>query len=78
MAEYLIYGKHLIPWQDSKGKWHDPDSRFAALNAGGVRVSRLSQAMSYATREDAQIILDKPSTKDRIERGEVCFEIRRA
>lgn len=78
MAEYLIYGKHLTPWQDSKGKWRDPDSRFAALTAGGVRVSRLDQAMSYATREDAQAVLDKPLTKARIERGEVCFDIRRA
>lgn len=78
MAEYLIYGKHLVPWVDKKGKMREPDSRFAALTANGVRVSRLDQAMSYATKEDAQAVLDKPATKARIKRGEVCFEIRRA
>ena len=78
MAEYLIYGKHLKNWVDSKGKWHEPDSRFAALNAKGCRVSRLDQAMSYATKEDAQAVLDKPGTKLRIDNGEVCFDIRRA
>ena len=75
---FLIYGKHLTSWQDKNNKWRDPDSRFAALDARGCRVSRLDQAMSYATREDAQEVLDKPGTKARIERGEVCFDIRRA
>ena len=78
MSEFLIYGKHLTTWVDSKGKWHDPDSRFAALNARGVRVSRLADAMSYATKEDAQEVLNKPGIKARIDRGEICFDIRRA
>lgn len=78
MNEYLIYGKHIKPWIDSKGKMREPDSRFAALDARGVRVSRLNNAMSYATKEDAQEILDKPATKARIDNGEVIFEIRRA
>lgn len=77
MAEFLLYGKHLKNWRDSKGRWHEPDSTFRALDASGVRVSRLANAMSYATKEDAQAIIDKPGTKARIERGEVAFEIRR-
>ena len=78
MAEYLIYGKHLTPWVDSKKKLREPDKTFRALDARGVRVTRLDDAMSYATQEDAQEVLDKPGTKARIDKGEVCFEIRRA
>lgn len=73
---YLIYGKHLIKWVDSKGKWHEPDSTFRALNYQGVRVTKLSDAGEYATKEDAQEVLDKPKTKERVEKGEVAFEIR--
>ena len=78
MAEYLIYGKHLTPWVDSKKKLREPDKTFRALDMHGVRVVRLDNAMSYASIEDAQAILDKPGTKARIEKGEVAFEIRRA
>ena len=78
MSQWLIYGKHLIPWIDSKGKMRDPDKTFRALNAQGVRVTKLSDAMSYASKKDAQELLDKPGTKVRIEKGEVCFEIRKA
>lgn len=74
---FLIYGKHLTSWKDKNNKWRDPDSRFAALDARGCRVSRLDQAMSYATKKDAQEVLDKPGTKARIERGEVIFDIRK-
>lgn len=78
MSEWLIYGKHLIPWIDSKGKMRDPDKTFRALNAQGVRVTKLSDAMSYASKEDAQEVLDKPETKARIKREEVMFQIRKA
>lgn len=78
MSEWLIYGKHAKPWIDSKGKLREPDSRFAALDVHGVRVSRLDNAMSYATKEDAQAVIDKPKTKARVNNGEVIFEIRRA
>lgn len=78
MAEWLIYGKHLTPWIDSKHKMREPDKTFRALDMHGVRVTKLDNAMSYASIEDAQEILDKPGTKARIEKGEVCFQIRRA
>ena len=78
MPQYLIYGKHLTPWIDKKKKIREPDKTFRALNARGMRVMRLDDAMSYASIEDAQAILDKPGTKARIEKGEVAFEIRRA
>lgn len=77
MAEYLIYGKHLTPWIDNKHKMREPDKTFRALDAHGMRVTKLDNAMSYASIEDAQAILDKPGTKARIEKGEVAFEIRR-
>lgn len=78
MSEWLIYGKHIKPWQDKNNKWRDPDSRFAALDAKGCRVSRLDQAMSYATKEDALEVISRPETQQRVDRGEVCFELRRA
>ena len=78
MSQWLIYGKHLTPWIDSKGKLREPDKIFRALDARGVRVTKLDNAMSYATKEDAQEVLDKPGTKARIEKGEVIFEVRRA
>ena len=78
MSQWLIYGKHLTPWIDSKHKMREPDKTFRALDMHGVRVTKLDNAMSYASIEDAQEILDKPGTKARIEKGEVAFEIRRA
>lgn len=78
MPQYLIYGKHLTPWIDSKGKIREPDKTFRALDARGVRVTKLDNAMSYATKEDAQEVLDKPGTKARIKREEVTFQIRKA
>lgn len=78
MPQYLIYGKHLTPWIDSKGKLREPDKTFRALDVHGVRVTKLDNAMSYATKEDAQEVLDKPGTKARIKREEVMFQIRKA
>ena len=77
MPQYLIYGKHLTPWIDSKGKLREPDKTFRALDAHGVRVTKLDNAMSYATKKDAQEVLDKPGTRARVEKGEVIFEVRR-
>ena len=51
---YLIYGKRT-----SFVNGHGPDKKFAALDAKGHRVTKLSNAMSYATKEDAQAIIDK-------------------
>lgn len=76
MSQWLIYGKHLKPWVDSKNKWHEPDATFRALNYRGVRVTKLVDAGEYATREDAQEVLDRPLTKAKIENGEVALEIR--
>lgn len=77
VSEYLIYGKRLAV-KDPKTGQIITDSMFRALDSGGHRVTKLSDAMSYATREDAQAILDKPATKARIDAGEVAFQIRKA
>lgn len=78
MGEWLIYGKHTKSWQDKTNRWRDPDARFAALDGKGCRVSRLDQAMSYATKQDALEVISRPETQAKVDRGEVCFEIRRA
>lgn len=74
MSEYLIYGKRIKPFTTKKGKVLGPDKQFRALDARGVRVSRLADAMSYATKEDAQEIIDRTLKQ----RDDVTFEIRRA
>ena len=56
MAVYIIYGKRM-------GK----DRTFRALDANGVRVNKLKDAMAYATKEDALEILEKPNIKENIE-----------
>ena len=73
MTQWLIYGKRTEPWWDDHNKMREPDKTFRALNAQGIRVNKLEEAMSYATKEDAQEIIDKKGTK----KG-VIFEIRRA
>ena len=76
MPEYAIYGKRTgLPG----GKYNQPvyDKRFAALTYSGVRVSRLADAGTYATKEDAQEVLNKPETVKRIKDGLCVFEIRR-
>ena len=74
MSTYLLYGKHLTEWVDSKGKWHEPEATFRALDYRGVRVNRLADAGEYATKEDAEEAMQK--AKPRIEKGEVAIEIR--
>lgn len=69
MAEYLIYGK-----RQGKKVNGEPvfDKNFKALDSRGCRVTKLSDAMSFATKEDAQEIIDKKG-------GPNCiFEIRKA
>lgn len=51
---YIIYGKCVTPYKDLT-----INKKFAALDSKGRRVSRLADAMTYATKEDAQEILDK-------------------
>ena len=73
MSEYLIYGKRTKPWKDKNGHLLDPDKTFKALDWYGVRVNKLSDAFSYATREDAQERINKAHPQDG-----VIFEIRKA
>ena len=69
MAEYLIYGKR----QGQKVKGIPIyDKTFRALDGFGHRVTNLNNAMSYATREDAQEVIDKKGRTDCI------FDIRKA
>lgn len=76
---YLLYGKRSKPWRDSKGRMHEPDSRFAALDAYGCRVTKKNLAFEFATVEDAQDYLDKMTkSKDRNPPDGVLFEIRKA
>lgn len=64
---YLIYGKRNVAINGE-----GPDKKFAALDSRGYRVSKLANAMSYATKEDAQEMIDKMGR-------EGCeFEIRKA
>ena len=66
MAVYIIYGKRV-------GK----DRTFRALDANGVRVNKLKDAMAYATKEDALEILEKPNIKESIEKGLLEFDVRK-
>ena len=68
MAEYLIYGKRQGQLINGVPTY---DKTFRALNSFGLRVTKLDQAMSYATKEDAQEIIDKKG------RSDCLFEIRK-
>lgn len=74
MSEWLIYAKRTKPWRDKKGIMHQPDKTFKAVDGYGVRVTKLTDAFSYATKEDAQERID--NAKPLIEG--VVFEIRKA
>ena len=76
MIGYVIYGKRT----GLRDKHKKPvfDKTFRALDSVGRRVTTLTNAMCYATKEDAQDILDKPATKKLIDAGLVLFEIRKA
>lgn len=56
---YLIYGKRTKPVKYGNDKIGGPDKTFRALTYQGVRVTKLSEAGEYATKEDAQEIVDK-------------------
>lgn len=72
---YLIYGKRTGKIVDGQPVF---DKRFAALDYNGVRVSKLANAGEYATREDAQEVINKPSNQELVKEGLVIYEIRRA
>lgn len=69
MAEYLIYGKRQGQYVNGHPTF---DKTFKALDTFGMRTIKLSDAMSYATKEDAQEVIDKKGRPDCI------FEIRKA
>jgi len=70
---YVIYGKRTLPIAKN-GSVFGPDARFAALDGDGNRVSKLTDARVYETKEEAQAILDKVAP--RVPDG-VVFEIRK-
>lgn len=73
---YLIYGKHTKEWWNKqRRRWEDPDKTFRAIDYKGVRVTKLENAASFATKEDAQDYLDKYADPNR---DDVAFEIRKA
>lgn len=69
MSEWLIYGKRQGLFVKGRKVY---DKTFRALDGRGKRVITLDEAMSYATKEDAQEIIDKRGRPDCI------FEIRKA
>ena len=75
MKEYLIYGKRTGLVVNGEPVY---DKTFKALDSFGRRVTRLSQAMSYASKEDAEELLQNPSTLEKINAGLVKFDIRPA
>ena len=75
MPEFLIYGKRTGYPCNGEPVY---DATFRALDAKGVRVTKLSDAMSYATREDAKEMLDKPRIQENIKKGLLQFDILRS
>lgn len=77
MGSWLLYGKRtgLIHPETGKPVY---DSTFRALNAQGVRVTKLIDAMAYAEKSDIEELLNRPKTREAIEAGLVQFDIRPA
>lgn len=71
---YLIYGKRTGQKVNNEPIY---DKTFRALDYEGRRVIKLADAGEYATKEDAQEVLDKKA-KTKIEQGLCVFEIRPA
>lgn len=71
MSNWAIYGKRtqVIPGIDK------PDSTFRALTYSGVRVNKLSDAGTFATKEDAEEHLAKKNKNGN--KPGVVFEIRK-
>lgn len=71
---YIIYGKRTKPIYNTETKeYMGPDAKFAALDYQGCRVTKLADAGTYATKEDAEEVLNTKKHKDG-----VVFEIRKA
>ena len=70
---YAIYGKRTEPILNTEThEYMGPDAKFAALDYDGCRVSKLVNAGTYATKEDAQAVIDSRPTK-----SGVVLEIRK-
>lgn len=74
MSVWLIYGKRNGFIENGKPIY---DRTFRALDSRGIRVNRLENAMAYATKKDAEEILNKPAIQENIKKGLVVFEIRK-
>lgn len=57
---YLIYAKRAKEWWGHEDrKWHEPDKTFRAIDYKGMRVNKLSEAATFATKEDAEEFMDR-------------------
>ncbi len=73
MGQYLVYGKRTEAiYNTDTHKYMGPDSSFRAINEKGERVTKLDDAFSFATKEDAQDFLNAHKPKQG-----VVFEIRK-
>lgn len=76
MATYLVYGKRVEGYYDSgMRKYLEPHKTFRALNYNGERVTKLEEAGSFASKEDAEQWLFDPKKKIR---SQWKYEIRKA
>lgn len=74
MSGYLIYGKRTGLKVNGEPIY---DKMFKALRYDGTRANKLSEAGEYATKEDAQEVIDK-RCQMYIDEGLAIFEIRKA
>lgn len=72
---YIIYGKRTGMLDDNGNPTHD--KTFKALNYEGQRVNVLTDAGTYAEKQDAQDIINT-RCKTAIEQGLAVYEIRKA
>lgn len=70
---YAIYGKRTGQIVDGEPVY---DKMFKALGYDGIRVAKLADAGTYATREDAQEVVDK-KCKEYMDKGWTQIEIRK-
>lgn len=73
MSEYAIYGKRIGLKVNGIETF---DKTFRALNYQGVRVNKLTDAGTYATKEDAQEVINK-KCQEYIDQKLVLYEIRK-
>ena len=74
MSSWLIYGKRTGKIENGEPVY---DKMFKALDYNGVRVTKLVDAGEYATKEDAQEVIDTKCSYY-ADKGLCEFEIRKA